>query len=96
MSPQDLELSFGSSPGGIQFEIDVEGAELLALCGAQELLARRLPSLVIAIHPEPMRLMGTSPQELVAFLNAPVVMRVATLTVDGPRVGASKNETHDR
>jgi FkbM family methyltransferase len=49
-------------------KIDVEGAELLALRGARETLTRCAPILIIAIHPDPMRLLGTSPTELVAFL----------------------------
>jgi FkbM family methyltransferase len=51
-------------------KIDVEGAELLALRGARETLARWAPKLIVAIHPEPMRLLGTFPAELVAFLDA--------------------------
>ena len=51
-------------------KIDVEGAELLALRGARELLMRAGPTIVIAIHPEPMRLLGTSPGELISFLGA--------------------------
>jgi FkbM family methyltransferase len=51
-------------------KIDVEGAELLALRGACETLSRCAPMLIVAIHPEPMRMLGTSPTELVAFLAA--------------------------
>jgi FkbM family methyltransferase len=50
-------------------KIDVEGAELLALRGGRETLARWAPMLIVAIHPEPMRLLGTSPAELLAFLD---------------------------
>jgi len=49
-------------------KIDVEGAELLVLRGAEELLARAAPTLVIAVHPEPMRAMGAGPADLIAFL----------------------------
>lgn len=49
-------------------KIDVEGAELLVLQGAEELLARAAPTLVIAVHPEPMRAMGAAPADLIAFL----------------------------
>jgi hypothetical protein len=49
-------------------KIDVEGAELLALRGARETLSRCAPVLIVAIHPEPMRLLGASPTELLAFL----------------------------
>ena len=51
-------------------KIDVEGAELLVLEGAEELLARAAPTLVIAVHPEPMRAMGAAPADLIAFLEA--------------------------
>ena len=51
-------------------KIDVEGAELLVLEGAEELLACAAPTLVIAVHPEPMRAMGAVPADLIAFLEA--------------------------
>lgn len=51
-------------------KVDVEGAELLALRGARETLSRWAPVVVVAIHPEPMRLLRTSPTELVAFVAA--------------------------
>ena len=51
-------------------KIDVEGAELGVLRGAEELLARASPTLVIAVHPEPMRAMGATPARLIAFLEA--------------------------
>lgn len=50
-------------------KIDVEGAELLVLRGARETLSRWAPMVAVSIHPEPMRLLGTSPSELVAFLS---------------------------
>jgi FkbM family methyltransferase len=49
-------------------KIDIEGAELLALKGAYETLMRSAPILVIAIHPDAMRAIGTNPAELVEFL----------------------------
>jgi FkbM family methyltransferase len=51
-------------------KIDVEGAELLVLQGAEELFQRVSPVLLVAIHPEPMRTMGTAPVDLIAFLKA--------------------------
>ena len=51
-------------------KIDVEGAELLVLEGAEELLACAAPTLVIAVHPEPMRAMGAVPANLIAFHKA--------------------------
>jgi FkbM family methyltransferase len=50
-------------------KIDVEGAELLALRGARDTIARSDPTLIVAIHPDPMRLLGTTPRELVTFLS---------------------------
>jgi FkbM family methyltransferase len=51
-------------------KMDIEGAELLALRGARETLARAAPLLVVSVHPEPMRALGTEPEDLVAFLGA--------------------------
>jgi FkbM family methyltransferase len=50
-------------------KIDVEGAELFVLRGARETLARFAPTLMVAVHPEPMRMMVTSPSELISYLN---------------------------
>jgi FkbM family methyltransferase len=49
-------------------KIDVEGAELFVLRGARETLDRLAPTLMVAVHPEPMRMMGTTPSELISFL----------------------------
>jgi FkbM family methyltransferase len=49
-------------------KIDIEGAELLALRGAHKTLARSAPTLVVAIHPDAMRALGTDPAELILFL----------------------------
>src|SRR5579862_360717 len=49
-------------------KMDIEGAELLALRGAQETLARAAPLLVVSLHPEAMQALSTTPVELVAFL----------------------------
>jgi FkbM family methyltransferase len=51
-------------------KMDIEGAELLALRGAKETLALAAPLLVVSVHPEPMRALGTTPADLVAFLRA--------------------------
>jgi FkbM family methyltransferase len=51
-------------------KMDVEGAELLALRGARQTLARAAPLLVLSVHPEAMRALGTTPADLVAFLGA--------------------------
>jgi FkbM family methyltransferase len=59
-------LCAGCDPDLIK--IDIEGADLLALKGAYETLMRSAPTLVVAIHPDPMRAIGTHPAELVAFL----------------------------
>ncbi len=57
----------GLVPGLIK--IDVEGAELLAIRGAQATLSRSAPVLIVAFHPDAMRLLGTSPVELVRLLD---------------------------
>lgn len=46
-------------------KIDVEGAELLSLRGARDLLARCAPTVIVAIHPEPMAAMGHAPSDVV-------------------------------
>lgn len=51
-------------------KIDVEGAEMLVLQGAEGLLARAAPMLLIGVHPEPMLAMGEAPADLIAFLEA--------------------------
>jgi len=51
-------------------KIDIEGAELLALRGARETLDRAAPVMIVAIHPEPMRQLGTTPSELMALMQA--------------------------
>jgi FkbM family methyltransferase len=50
-------------------KIDVEGAELLALRGAKEILVKSRPTVIVAVHPEPMRMLGTTPLDLVTFMN---------------------------
>jgi FkbM family methyltransferase len=51
-------------------KMDIEGAELLALRGARDTLARAAPVLIVSVHPEAMRALGTAPVELIAFLEA--------------------------
>ena len=51
-------------------KIDVEGAELLVLKGAQETLARYHPTLLIEIVDRQLRQMGTSAAEVTQFLTA--------------------------
>jgi FkbM family methyltransferase len=50
-------------------KIDVEGAELLALRGAKETLVKNRPTVIVAVHPEPMRMLGTGPEQLVSYMN---------------------------
>lgn len=49
-------------------KIDIEGAELKALKGAETLLAQEKPTLFIEVHPEYIREMGGTQQELVTIL----------------------------
>lgn len=49
-------------------KIDIEGAELLALRGATKTLNRTGAMVVVAIHPDAMQSLGTSPSGLIAFL----------------------------
>jgi FkbM family methyltransferase len=60
------EICFGLTPNVIK--IDVEGAELLAIRGARDVLSRSSPALFVAIHPEAMRALGTSPVGLLEVL----------------------------
>jgi FkbM family methyltransferase len=50
-------------------KVDVEGAELLVLRGGEETLARAAPVLVIAIHPDALKMLGSTPSELMTFLS---------------------------
>jgi FkbM family methyltransferase len=49
-------------------KIDIEGAELLAVRGARSVLSKSSPILFVAVHPDAMRALGTSPSELVDLL----------------------------
>jgi FkbM family methyltransferase len=48
---------------------DVEGAELLVLRGAQELLRRETPTLLLSVHPPALPSYGHSTEEVRAFLD---------------------------
>jgi FkbM family methyltransferase len=61
-------------------KIDVEGAELLALRGADAVLGRHRPVVIVAIHPEPMRMLGTTPRQLVEYMTG---LGYAGKTLDG-------------
>ena len=50
------------------FKIDVEGAELLALQGAKRVLSKHRPMVIVAIHPEPMKILGTTPKQLIGYM----------------------------
>ncbi len=58
----------GRSPDLIK--IDVEGAGLLSVRGAPATLSRASPALIIAVHPDAMRSLGTSPVGWVQLLDA--------------------------
>jgi FkbM family methyltransferase len=60
------EICRGLMPNVIK--IDIEGAELLAIRGAREVLSRSSPVLFVAVHPDAMQMLRTSPSELVDFL----------------------------
>jgi FkbM family methyltransferase len=51
-------------------KIDVEGAELLALRGAKKLLVKHRPTVIVAVHPEPMRMLGTTPEQLMSYMSS--------------------------
>ena len=59
-------LCVGNKPDLIK--IDVEGAEFLVLQGARETLTSAAPVVVVAIHPREMRVLNSSPAELILFL----------------------------
>lgn len=54
------------SPGLVK--VDIEGAELLAMRGASGLLTSCRPTVIVAVHPEPLRMLGASPKELVDYM----------------------------
>jgi FkbM family methyltransferase len=60
------EVCRGLTPDVIK--IDIEGAELLAVRGARSVLLESAPILFVAVHPDAMRALGTSPSELVELL----------------------------
>jgi FkbM family methyltransferase len=56
----------GAAP--MLLKIDVEGAELLALRGAAELLKRRRPTLLVSVHPQFLPRYGQSTGDVADFL----------------------------
>jgi FkbM family methyltransferase len=63
-------------------KIDVEGAELLVLRGAEETLRRHHPRIVMETVPHHLQEFGTTPEEVAKFL------RGAGYTIGGPVTGA--------
>ena len=49
-------------------KIDAEGAELDVLQGARKVLCVHRPLVIVAIHPDPLRMLGTTPRQVVEFM----------------------------
>ena len=50
-------------------KIDMEGGEVLALRGAKQSTPETPAYLMVAVHPEPIR-MGTSPEQLMRYMRS--------------------------
>ena len=50
-------------------KIDIEGGEFEVLQGAEVVLREASPVLIVAMHPDPLEKMGSSPARLIAFLD---------------------------
>ncbi len=59
----------GVDPRKVSFmKVDVEGAELLALRGAEGMLSAGSPAVLVEFEPERMRFLGDDPAELLGYL----------------------------
>ena len=70
ISMQTITLDTFSSEVNLRpdlVKIDVEGAELLVLCGAAKLLSESCPTLILAVHPYWLP-MGQTPQQIFELL----------------------------
>jgi len=65
----------------VLIKCDVEGAELLVLYGARQLLARCRPALLLSIHPPALPLHGHSKEDVSAFLRE-LDYQIAVVAVD--------------
>jgi FkbM family methyltransferase len=57
-------------PGPVLLKIDVEGAELLVLRGAAELLRRIRPIVLVSIHPQALPKFGQTAADVTGFMTA--------------------------
>jgi len=64
----DALFSGVAFPGPVLLKCDVEGAELLVLQGAADLLRRVRPSLLLSVHPPALPRYGHTPADVAAFL----------------------------
>ncbi|QYM80486.1 FkbM family methyltransferase [Horticoccus luteus] len=64
----DALLAGVAFPGPVLLKCDVEGAELLVLNGAAELLRRIRPALLLSVHPPALPRFGPTPEDVAAFL----------------------------
>lgn len=64
----DALLTGVTFPGPVLLKCDVEGAELLVLRGAKELLLRARPILLLSVHPSALPQHGHTVGDLAAFL----------------------------